>query len=70
MREYLKNLGWSKFGRCGCKPPMDKFSHPAWGKYEIRITLDDKTMHIRLNGSVIGRAGMLNFKEVYEKVIQ
>jgi hypothetical protein len=69
MKAFLEARGWKKYGRCGCKPPMDKYSHPAWGKYEIRITDAENTMHIRLRGSVIARAGQLNYKEVYEKTI-
>ena len=70
INEYIEARGWTKFGRCSCKPPLDKFSNPTYPSHEIRVSLDGKTMQVRLGGSVVNRAGMLNFQEIFDGLFQ
>jgi len=63
--DYIKSKGWVKFGRCGCSPPMDKYSSDEFKGFEIRVGMKGNTMVIRKNGVEQARAGIVNYEEVY-----
>ena len=70
MKDYINSFGWVKYGRCGCKPPMDKYSNAAYPGWEVRVDDKQQLMQIRRNGSVVAQAGTINYTQVYETTIQ